>query len=64
MKNNYFAWNRHEVNRMYEAKREYGVHPSDEDILKAMERVQSGHKTGHTPKTTIAEESLESAAIQ
>ena len=40
------------------------VHPSDEDILEAMERVQSGHKTGHTPKTTIAEESLESAAIQ
>ncbi len=40
------------------------VHPSDEDILEAMERVQSGHKTGHTPKTTIPEEPLESPAIQ
>jgi hypothetical protein len=28
------------------------VHPSDDDILEAMERVRGGHKYGHSPKTT------------
>jgi integrase len=40
------------------------VHPSDADILEAMEKVRGGHKTGHTTKTTISEEIAESAAIQ
>jgi integrase len=40
------------------------VHPSDADILEAMERVRAGHKTRHSPKTTISEELAESPAIQ
>jgi integrase len=39
------------------------VHPSDADILEAMEKVRGGHKTGHTPKTTDSEGSRESPAI-
>lgn len=38
------------------------VHPSDADILEAMEKVRGGHKTRHTPKTTDSE-SQESPAI-
>jgi integrase len=40
------------------------VHPSDEDILEAMEKVRGGHKTGHTPTTVISEEFEEMPAIQ
>jgi hypothetical protein len=40
------------------------VHPSDEDILEAMEKVRGGHKTGHTPTTVISEEFEEMHAIQ
>jgi integrase len=39
------------------------VHPSDADILEAMEKVRRGHKTGHTPKTAIPEEFKESPAF-
>lgn len=40
------------------------VHPSDADILEAMERVRAGHKTGHTPKTMVSEEFEASPALQ
>lgn len=39
------------------------VHPSDADILEAMEKVQSGHRIGHTAKTTDSEVSQEPHAI-
>jgi hypothetical protein len=39
------------------------VHPSDADILEAMEKVRTGHKTGHSPKTVISEEFEESPVI-
>jgi integrase len=39
------------------------VHPSDADILEAMERVRGGHRIGHTPKTTDSEGSQELPAI-
>jgi integrase len=35
------------------------VHPSDADILEAMEKVRGGHKTGHTPEITNSERSQE-----
>jgi len=31
------------------------VHPSDADILEAMEKVRTGHKSGHTPKIVVSE---------
>jgi integrase len=39
------------------------VHPSDADILEAMEKVRGGHKIGHTPKTADSEASQELPAI-
>lgn len=30
------------------------IHPSDEDILEAMEKVHGGHKSGHTPRNDIS----------
>ena len=39
------------------------VHPSDDDILEAMEKVRTGHKSGHTPKTVVSEASQEMPAI-
>jgi integrase len=39
------------------------VHPSDADVLEAMERVWGGHKTGHSPEITISEPSSESPVI-
>ena len=40
------------------------VHPSDEDILEAMEKVRRGHKTGHTRETSVSTNVGESPAIQ
>ncbi len=41
------------------------VHPSDADILEAMEKVlDGGHKTGHTPKNAVSKEIVESPVIQ
>jgi integrase len=40
------------------------VHPSEADVLEAMERVRSGHKNGHAPETTVSEEVRELSAIQ
>jgi len=31
------------------------VHPSDADILEAMERVRTRHKSGHTPNIVVSE---------
>ena len=45
------------------------VHPSDGDILEAMEKVRAaetergGHKNGHTPKNTVSPQSSESAPL-
>jgi integrase len=39
------------------------VHPSDADILEAMEKVRGGHKTGHTPESVISEALKESPAF-
>jgi len=39
------------------------VHPSDEDILEAMEKVRTGHKRGHTPKIVVSEASQETPPI-
>jgi len=39
------------------------VHPSDADILEAMEKVRGGHKTGHTPQTSDPDGSQESPAM-
>lgn len=39
------------------------VHPSDADILEAMEKVWSGHKNGHTPEIVVSEDFEESPAI-
>ena len=35
------------------------VHPSDDDILEAMERVRGGHKYGHTLKAAAPREVAE-----
>ena len=40
------------------------VHPSDADILEAMEKVRGGHKIGHNPENANSEEARESSAIQ
>jgi len=40
------------------------VHPSDADILEAMEKVRGGHKSGHTPDLVVSEDLEESPAIQ
>lgn len=32
------------------------VHPNENDILEAMERVRGGHKYGHTPRTATLDE--------
>jgi integrase len=40
------------------------VHPSDADILEAMEKVRGGHKIGHNPETAISEGTPEVSAIQ
>jgi integrase len=40
------------------------VHPSDADVLEAMEKVWGGHKSGHTPEIVDSEQSKESPAIQ
>ena len=40
------------------------VHPSDADVLEAMEKVRCGHKTGHCAEKPIADPSLESPAFQ
>jgi integrase len=40
------------------------VHPSDADILEAMEKVRGGHKIGHNPETAVSEETPEISAIQ
>jgi len=39
------------------------VHPSDADILEAMEKVRTGHKSGHSPKTAVSEAFAEMPAI-
>jgi integrase len=39
------------------------VHPSDADILEAMEKVRSGHKTGHTQESVTSEVFKESPAF-
>jgi hypothetical protein len=39
------------------------VHPSDADILEAMEKVRTGHKSGHTPKIVISKAFEETLAI-
>jgi integrase len=39
------------------------VHPSDEDVLEAMERVRSGHKFGHRPENSAVAKETDSAAI-
>ncbi|MGA3205097.1 MAG: hypothetical protein ABSF12_21590 [Bryobacteraceae bacterium] len=39
------------------------VHPSDDDILEAMEKVWSGHNNGHTAEIAVSEDFEESAAI-
>ncbi|HKA01726.1 MAG TPA: hypothetical protein VKE70_34680 [Candidatus Solibacter sp.] len=40
------------------------VHPSDADILEAMEKVRSGHKIGHSPEHPKSEGAWEVSAIQ
>jgi integrase len=40
------------------------VHPSDADILEAMEKVRGGHRIGHTPETAVSEGTREAPAIQ
>jgi integrase len=40
------------------------VHPSDADILEAMEKVRTGHKSGHSPKIAASEAFEEIPAIQ
>jgi len=40
------------------------VHPSDADILEAMEKVRGGHKIGHNPENANSEETREVSAIQ
>ena len=40
------------------------VHPSDADILEAMEKVRGGHNTGHSPETAASEGTRERPAIQ
>jgi integrase len=40
------------------------VHPSDADILEAMEKVRGGHKTGHSTETAVSEGTREMPAIQ
>jgi integrase len=40
------------------------VHPSDADILEAMEKVRSGHKIGHSPENANFKEAREVSAIQ
>jgi integrase len=40
------------------------VHPSDADILEAMEKVRTGHKSGHSPKIAAAGAFEEIPAIQ
>jgi integrase len=39
------------------------VHPSDEDVLEAMERVRSGHKFGHRPESAALAKEPDSSAI-
>jgi integrase len=40
------------------------VHPSDADILEAMEKVRGGHRIGHTPEVAVSEGTRERPAIQ
>jgi integrase len=40
------------------------VHPSDADILEAMEKVRGGHKIGHNPENANSEETRGASAIQ
>jgi integrase len=40
------------------------VHPSDADILEAMEKVRGGHKIGHNPENAKSEDAREVSAIQ
>ena len=40
------------------------VHPSDADILEAMEKVRGGHRIGHNPENAKSEEMREVFAIQ
>lgn len=39
------------------------VHPSEEDILEAMEKVQGGHKNGHSAKTELSREKRELSVV-
>jgi hypothetical protein len=39
------------------------VHPSDADILDAMEKVRAGHKSGHSPKTAASASFEQTPAI-
>lgn len=39
------------------------VHPSEADILEAMEKVRGGHKNGHTPQVAVSEGTREMPAI-
>lgn len=39
------------------------VHPSDADVLEAMEKVRTGHKFGHSAKTSASDDHVEPAAI-
>ena len=40
------------------------VHPSDADILEAMEKVRGGHKNGHTPETAVSAAMPKMTAMQ
>jgi integrase len=40
------------------------VHPSDADIREAMEKVQGGHRNGHTPEIADSEGKPDSSVIQ
>ena len=39
------------------------VHPNDEDVLEAMEKVRGGHKIGHSPKISGSESPQEIPVI-
>ena len=39
------------------------VHPSDDDIREALEKVRGGHKSGHSPENRTLESLTESAVM-
>jgi hypothetical protein len=39
------------------------VHPSDADVLEAMEKVRDGHNSGHKPENVNSLVEMKSAAI-